>query len=98
VKLTLSQVTELGSLYQSGSSTYNLAKVFGIRRDQVSIILKRSGIAVRPGLQAKLNEKDKDQAARLYLSGLSLRKVGLQLGVTDNTVVKALNAQGVPRR
>ena len=98
VKLTPSQIIELGSLYQSGSSTYSLAKVFGIRRDQVSILLKRVGIDVRPGQVAKLGEKDKDHAVELYLAGLSLRKVGLQLGVTDNTVTKALEEHGVRRR
>ena len=41
-KLTKEQVNELCSLYEGGSSTYSLAKVFGIRRDRVSIILKRA--------------------------------------------------------
>ena len=98
VKLTPSQITELCSLYQSGSSSYSLATVFGIRRDQVSILLKQAGIDVRPGQVAKLSEKDKDCAAQIYLSGLSLRKVGIQLGVTDNTVTKALDEHGVKRR
>lgn len=98
VKLTPSQITELGSLYQGGSSTYSLAKVFGIRRDRVSILLKRAGVEVRPGQVAKLSEEDKDRASKLYLSGLSLRKVGMQLGVTDNTVTKALGEQRIERR
>jgi hypothetical protein len=97
-KLTRNQIDELTSLYQSGSSTYSLAKVYRIRRDQVSILLKRAGVEVRPGQVAKLSEKDKDRAAELYLSGLSLQKVGMQLGVTDNTVTKALEERGVKRR
>jgi hypothetical protein len=97
-KLTPVEVDALCSLYQSGSSTYSLAKVYGIRRDRVSIILKRAGVTVDPGQLAKLSEKDKDRAAELYRSGLSLRKVGLQLGVTDNTVTKALDERAVTRR
>ena len=97
-KLTPEQVTDLCSLCQSGSSTYSLAKSYRIRRDRVSIILKRASLIVDPGPQAKLSEKDKDRAVKLYLSGLSLRKVGLQQGVTDNTLTKALDERGVSRR
>lgn len=97
-KLTPVEVNELCSLYQSGSSTYSLAKVYGIRHDQVSIIMKRAGVEVRPGIQAKLSEKDKDQIAQHYESGLSIHKLALRFGVTDNPVHSALIERGVQRR
>jgi hypothetical protein len=36
--------------------------------------------------------------ARLYAQGLTLKEVGLRLGLTRQAVAKALERQGVPRR
>lgn len=97
-KLTRDQIDELCSLYRRGNSTYSLAKVFGIRRDQVSILLRRAGVEMRPGHQAKLSEADKDEIVRLYESGLSIHKLALQFSVTDNPVHNALRERGVRMR
>lgn len=97
-KLTRDQIDELCPLYRRGDSTYSLAKVFGIRRDQVSIILRRAGVEMRPGHQAKLSETDKDEIVQLYESGLSIRKIALQFGVTDNPVHNALKERAVRMR
>lgn len=89
-KLTAKQVYALCSLYKEGSSTYALARQFGIRRDQVSIVLKRASVAVDPGPLAKLSDSDRVKIVELSRSGLSLRKIGSQFGVSDNTVLKAI--------
>ena len=72
--------------------------MYGIRRDQVSIILRRAGVEVRPGIQAKLSENDKDEIAELYRSGLSIHKLARRFGVTDNPVHNALKERGVRMR
>ena len=38
------------------------------------------------------------RAATLYRDGLSMRNIARQMGISDNTVLKALRAQGVPSR
>lgn len=96
--LSEDQRAELLGLYEGGASTYELARRFKIRRDMVTTYLKRAGLAVRPGPRLALGESAEREAARLYASGLSLRQIAQRMGVSDNTVLKALRAQRVPSR
>lgn len=96
--LSTSQQAELLDLYEQGASTYELARRYKIRRDMVTAYVKRSGLPVRPGPQVALETAAQAQVAVLYRSGLSLRKIGDRLGVSDNTVLKALREQGVASR
>ena len=97
-KLTRDQIDELCSLYHGGQSLPSLATHFGIHRGTVKDHLRRAGIPIRRGNQAKLSETDKDEVARLYESGLSIRKIAVQFGVTDNPVHHALKERGVSMR
>lgn len=97
-KLTQEQIDELSSLYQQGQSLPRLATLYGIHRGTVKDHLRRAGIAIRPGNQAKLSDQDKDEIAALYESGHSIHKLALQFGVTDNPVHKALKERGVRMR
>ena len=97
-KLAQVQVDELLSLYQAGESLPSLAARYGIHRGTVKDHLRRSGVAIRPGNQAKLSDADKDELATLYENGLSIHKLALQFGVTDNPVHNALKERGVMMR
>ena len=97
-KLTQDQTDELCSLSHGGESLSRLATHFGIHRGTVKEHLRRVGIEIRPGNQAKLSEDDKDAIAKLYEAGLSIHKLALQFGVTDNPVHNALKERGVTPR
>ena len=97
-KLALDQVKRLISLYEQGDSLLQLSRRFGIHRGTVKDHLRRAGIDIRPGNQAKLSEEDKDEIAALYESGLSIHKLALQFGVTDSPVHNALKGRGVRMR
>lgn len=75
-----------------------LAAHFDIHRATVKDHLRRDGVQIRPGNQAKLSEEDKVEIARLYEAGLSIHKLALRFGVTDNPVHKALKERGVRMR
>lgn len=60
--------------------------------------LRRVGVPIRAGNQAKLSDEDKGEIVQRYESGLSIRKIALQFGVTDNPVHKALKERGVKMR
>lgn len=75
-----------------------LAIHYGIHRGTVKDNLRRAGIEIRPGNVAKLSEEDREEIARLYEAGLSIHKLALRFGVTDNPVHKALKECGVRMR
>ncbi|MEO7016411.1 MAG: helix-turn-helix domain-containing protein [Leifsonia sp.] len=97
-RLSRDQIDELSSLYQQGQSLPSLAARYGIHPATVKDHLRRDGIPIRPGNQAKLSEEDKDEIARLYESGLSIHQLALRFGVTDNPVHKTLKERGVRMR
>jgi transposase-like protein len=72
-----------------------LAARFSIHRGTVKDHLRRAGIPIRPGNQAKLSEEDKDEITKRYVAGLSIHKLALQFGVTDNPVHHALKERKV---
>lgn len=85
-------------LYSQGDSIYQLARRLNIHRGTVKDHLHRAGIEIRPGAQSKLNEADKDEIVKLYEGGLSIHKIALQFGVTDNPVHHALRERRVKIR
>jgi len=97
-KLDSDQLKQLIALYRQGDSLLQLSRRFGIYRGTVKEHLRRAGIAIRPGNQAKLSETDKDEILRLYADGLSIHKLALLFGVTDNPVHNALKERGARMR
>lgn len=97
-RLSRDQIDELSSLYQQGQSLPSLAARYGIHPETVKDHLRRDGIPIRPGNQAKLSEEDKDEIAKLYESGLSIHKLALRFSVTDNPVHHALKERHVVMR
>ncbi len=76
----------------------SLAARYGIHPGTVKDHLRRASIPIRPGNQAKLSEEDKAEIARLYEAGLSIHKLALRFGVTDNPVHNALKERGIRMR
>ena len=97
-RLTRDQIDELSSLYQQGQSLPSLAARYGIHPGTVKDHLRRANIPIRPGNQAKLSKEDKAEIAKLYEAGLSIHKLALRFGVTDNPVHNALKERGVRMR
>lgn len=97
-KLLSDQVKELIAFYEQGDSLLQLSRRFGIHRGTVKDHLRRAGVAIRPGNVAKLSDEDKNEIARLYKAGLSIHKLALRFGVTDNPVHSALKERGVRMR
>jgi hypothetical protein len=81
--------------YVAGSTVYELADQFGVHRHTVSEILERRGV---PRRYHKLSPEQLDLACSLYRAGLSLTKVGGQLGRRAETVRQALMKAGVEIR
>lgn len=94
-RLKEAQVEELVAAYKSGSTTYQLADHFGIKRQTVSGILKRNGVTPR---WRRLTEANVDEAQRLYARGLSLARVADRLKVDPETVRLRLHKRGVRMR
>ena len=97
-KLAKEAVAELVLAYRSGASVNQLATTFGIHRSTVKDHLRRAGVEIRPGQPPKLTEIMKDEVVELYKSGLSIRKIAVRFGVTDNPVHHALKERGAQMR
>ena len=89
------EIVELVTGYLAGSTVYELADQFRVHRHTVSGVLERRGISRR---YQKLSPDQLDLACALYRDGLSLTKVGGQLGRRAETVRQALMRAGVEIR
>jgi DNA-binding CsgD family transcriptional regulator len=87
---------QLAEQYLSGTSTYELARQFGINRHTIAKHLRHQGVGLRP--QRKMTPSVTDRAKRLYADGHSLAAIGNQLGVDASTVHKALKRAGLKLR
>jgi lambda repressor-like predicted transcriptional regulator len=97
-RLATDEIDALARAYEAGASVRKLSADFGIHKESVRACLDRTGVPRREGCVAKLDDAGELTAGRLYQQGSSLSAVGTQLGVTDNTVLKALRKHGVPTR
>lgn len=74
----------------------DLAKQYGVKRETISKLLRREGVALR--VHRTMSQTDIDQAVQLYTQGLSLQKIGDQLGWDHNTIYRHLKRRGVQFR
>jgi hypothetical protein len=91
--LTESQRSELIKRYQAGEPASALAVQFGVDRRTATRIIRRRGLEVRYRVEADL-----ETARELYESGLSLSRVGGELGVSARTVLNMFERAGLPTR
>uniref|UniRef100_A0AAU2AD13 Helix-turn-helix domain-containing protein n=1 Tax=Streptomyces sp. NBC_00093 TaxID=2975649 RepID=A0AAU2AD13_9ACTN len=95
-RLNEAHVAELVEAYKTGSTTYQLASRFDIKRQTVSSILKRNGITPR---WRRLTEANVDEAERLYVhQGMSAARIADRLKVDPETVRLRLHKRGVQMR
>lgn len=97
-RLSAEEIEALVAAYAAGRSVRDLARAYTIHAETVRAHLDRAGVPRRAGHTAKLDAAAEATACRLYESGLSLRRVSQQLGVSDNTVLKTLRKHGVQTR
>ena len=95
VRLTPEQVGQLLDDYQAGSDMNSLARTSGVHRHSVRTHLLGAGVELR---QVGLSGLQVDEALRLYVGGLSLAKIGEQLGCDHSTVGRALKRRGLVLR
>ena len=81
--------------YVGGATVYELAAEFGCHRATVAARLKKTGIVMRG--QSPTSETV-DSMVRLYVSGLSLQEVGMQVGFCANTVRYCLRVRRIQVR
>ena len=94
-RLNDTQLAHLVERYISGATVYELASVFAIDRRTVSTHLKQQGVIMR--LQPPA-EDTVEEMIRLYMSGLSLEKVGELVDVSADSVLNYLRKRGVDTR
>lgn len=91
-RLNAQSRAELLDSYAAGVPVRELAERFRVHRGTVWALACRAGLAPRNG--PELPQHVRDEAVDLYASGLSLLKVGRQLGIGDETVRTAVLASG----
>ena len=89
-------VDDLVAAYKAGSPYRELVERFGINESTVVAHLQRRGVERRTF--RKLRGGQLEQARDLYESGLSLRAVASELGLSKEAVRSGLVAAGVPIR
>lgn len=101
VKETVEDVSdeEIVSMYQSGLSMAKIKLRTGIQTSNIKPILIKAGVyQLKVGALSKQNAyKDVDVAKiiRLRQSGMSLRKIGEEMGISRNTIQKRLMKVGL---
>ncbi|QXT64212.1 hypothetical protein [Tessaracoccus palaemonis] len=79
--------------YQAGSSTYELAERYGVRRNTVRDVLRREGFD--PSVNAKrpsLTEGQKNEIRERFLTGATRRELMRAFNVSETTVKRVLRA------
>ena len=86
------EIEEIISAYQSGVSTYELAKRYDCHRSTISHQLKLHGIEV------KIEKINMDEAIALYESGWTTKQIAEKYHMTDNAVSRRLKKAGIKMR
>lgn len=94
-RLNTEEITRVVERYKQGATVYELAAEFDCHRKTISGALRRVNVRLRLD---GLADAQIDEAVQLYLSGLSLARVGERLGVTARTVQLRLRERGVVMR
>ena len=79
-------------------SVEEIGRRLGISGNAVRQRADVRGFAPRPRGRPFARRCDHDQIVELYLSGLSMPKIAVRLGVTGNNVLMALRRAGIPSR
>jgi hypothetical protein len=94
-RLRPDDLEQLTAEYVAGTEVKLLAEQFRITRRTVIGLMRRNNV---PGRYPRLGPPEVDEARCLYLAGKSLATIGGHLGVSPDTVRKALVGIGVTMR
>lgn len=86
------EIEEIIAAYQSGASTYELAKQYNCHRSTISHQLKLHDIEV------KIEKIDINEAIVLYESGWTTKQIAEKYHMSDNAVSRRLKKAGVKMR
>lgn len=95
-RLTDTEIDDLVTQHEAGSTIEMLASTFGIHRTTVMTHLERRGIPRRA--PRKLSDRSTAEAARRYESGETLAEIADGLDVATSTLTRELQLAGVPIR
>ena len=93
---TAKQWSAVVAAYQADQSMASLAAEYGTKRESISKLLRREGVALR--VRRAMSPAEIDQAAQLYERGLSLHTIGSHLNWDHNTIYRHLKKRGVMMR
>lgn len=91
--LTELEVQTICKKYQSGSSSYELAKEFGCHRSTITATLRRNGIEVSH--KATTKHELVKRVIELYAEMKTPKEVGAIVGITADTVRVILKENGI---
>jgi DNA-directed RNA polymerase specialized sigma24 family protein len=94
-RLTSKQIAEMTARYRQGWSSRRLAKVYGVSKTSVVILLRDAGIPIR---RQGLGDCQADDVIQRYAAGASLAVIGKAHGVSADTIRKLLIRQGTTLR
>ena len=95
-RLSEKEIKSVIEEYQSGMSTYALARQYACDRHTISQCLKERGIKVT--VEKITSEHDIKEIISLYQGGLKTEEVAERFGISDTTIVKHLHNNGVKMR
>lgn len=93
----------LREVFDGTQTARQLAELIGAKPDRVRKIAKDEGFKLARAenlgnAEEKWTMAQKEQLSFLWAEGLSITKIGLELGLSRNSVVGKANRMGLPRR
>lgn len=77
--------------YEAGTSTYELAERFDVRRNTVRDTLRRAGFDVSGRANRSImNDEQKAEAGQLFASGATRRELSARYGLSEATIKRAV--------
>lgn len=90
-RLSPSRRAELVADYAAGMPVRAISAKYGVHRGTIPGLARRLGVTAR---QPGLNDVEQAEAASLYLGGMTLAQVAQRMGISDETVRRAVLAEG----
>jgi DNA-binding CsgD family transcriptional regulator len=101
-KLSAEQEIEVCHQYITGATTYDLGEKYGASNTTIGNILEKHAVARRSPAEVyearwPLSENQENETCRRYKAGETAKSIAQELGVSEATILKALDRHSVPR-
>ncbi|MGV9675437.1 sigma factor-like helix-turn-helix DNA-binding protein [Nocardia sp. NPDC003482] len=93
-RLSVDTIAEIAAAYESGASTAELCKRYGLSKGGILKLLREADVKMR---QQGMTEAQTRQAVLLYGEGHSYAEIARRLGKARSSVREAVLSQGVTR-